>query len=538
MALTRRRFLRDTGAVIGGLGATPGLLGGETPVEDTRTISILHTTDLHGNVMPTHAYDGTPDLGGLARCAAQIRKWREESPYSIVVDVGDVYQGTPVGWMTRGRLMIDLFNKIGYDAWVLGNHEFDWGPEVVVDALGRSNMPVMTANVRLDGTLAGGFEDQTHPLAKVKPHVIRVIGGFKIGMVGLVTPGLPYWLPDALREGFEAVDPVETLRAQVKVLREENQVDAVIACGHMGWRERDDFANPVNAMLEEENGVDVYIAGHSHQNHSASEVGKVLYTQANYWGIHCGRVDLTFDLQSRRLIEKKARTVLMDKSVAGDPVVLEASAKPLGEANDYLAREIGELKGSLSAEQPSPGMGSPQQKLLCAAFEWHAEQNQLPVDGVFHGSFSSDDVKGGMKTVADAWDLIPYDNGLVVLQLTEEELVSVLNESLMGGSDRALFGFDVTVVENEPAKFQRRGGRFVTSLRSLRRPEAPADAKFTILCNSYDAQSGGKRLMRLRALAEQAGDKKTLLPLNSREALIEFFLAQKVVNHRDIEKAG
>ena len=72
-------------------------------------------------------------MGGLARCAAQIRKWRKSNPHSLLVDVGDVYQGTAVGWMTRGRLMIDLFNKLQYDAWVLGNHEFDWGPEVVLD---------------------------------------------------------------------------------------------------------------------------------------------------------------------------------------------------------------------------------------------------------------------------------------------------------------------------------------------------------------------------------------------------------------------
>ena len=538
MSLTRRRFLRDTGTVLGGLGAGSWAYGQNEVREATRTVSILHTTDLHGHILPTSAYDGTPDLGGLARCATQIRRWKEENPYSILVDVGDVYQGTPVGWMTRGRLMIDLFNKMGYDAWVMGNHEFDWGPEVVIDAVGRSNMPVMTANVRLDGTLAGGFEDQAHPLAKVKPHVIRVIGGFKIGLVGLITPGLPYWLPRELRKGFAAVDPVEVLRAQVKELREENQVDAVIVCGHMGWRGRDDFANPVNALLEGGEGVDVYIAGHTHRNHPSRELGQVLYTQADYFGIHCGRVDLVFDLESRRLVAKQAQTVLMDASVSGDPLVLEASAQNLDEAQVYLDREIGELEGSLSSDQPSPGEGSQIQKLLCAAFEWHARQQEVAIDGVFHGTFSRDEVESGTKTVADAWELVPYDNNMVVLELTRAELVGVLNESLEGGGDRALFGFEVAVEENEPGKGQSRGGKFVTSLRSLRRPDAPADTKYAILFNSYDAQSGGKRLMRLRSLAQRAGQKRTTLTLSSREALIEYFLAQKTVRRRDLEKAG
>ena len=122
---TRRDFLKLAGRA-GLLGAFPTLASAAAALEpDTVCISILHTTDLHGHILPTSDYDGTPDRGGLARCVTQLRRWRRQNPNSILVDIGDVYQGTEVSFRNKGKLMIDLFNHLKYDAWVIGNHEFD-----------------------------------------------------------------------------------------------------------------------------------------------------------------------------------------------------------------------------------------------------------------------------------------------------------------------------------------------------------------------------------------------------------------------------
>src|SRR5205823_12023646 len=144
---TRRDFVKLIGRA-GLISAVPNLAHAAAILNpDAVCISILHTTDLHGHILPTSDYDGNPDRGGLARCVTQIRRWRQQNPNSILIDIGDVYQGTDVGWRTKGDLMIDLFNYLKYDAWVVGNHEFDWGIEPFERALETSTMPVLAANM-------------------------------------------------------------------------------------------------------------------------------------------------------------------------------------------------------------------------------------------------------------------------------------------------------------------------------------------------------------------------------------------------------
>ena len=538
MSPIERRTMLCGSALAGASFLLPRRVHGAQDPRTVKTVSLFHTTDLHGHIRPTRTYRGITNVGGLARCASQIRQWRKTNPHSLLLDIGDVYQGTAVGWITRGRLMIDLFNKLRYDAWVLGNHEFDWGPEVVLDAVRRSTMPVLTGNIRIEGRPAGTLEDPSHPLARIVPHVVKTVAGFRIGLIGLTTPGLPYWLRPELLDGFEATDPVKVLRTSLKYLREEAKADAVVVCGHMGLGETDDFANRVQALLEEEDGPDVYLAGHTHRDQASRFVNGTLYTQADYFGIHCGRVDLTFDTESRRIVEKRAYTMLMDERIPEDPLVLEVAGKDLDDAGGYLSGEMGELAVELTARRPAPGMPSPLQALISSAVLHAAAKQELDPDGVFHGTFGSGTLPAGKKTIAEAWTVLPYDNRLVVLYLTREELVGVLNESLQGGTDRALFGFEVQVAGAEAAKGETRRGRFVRSLRSLRNPgPRPAGHRYCIVFNSYDVQSGGKRLMRLRALAQRPECKASLLPPSSRQALIDFFADEGTITASHLEPA-
>lgn len=504
---SRRRFL-GTGAAW--LGA--GHLAAD-PERRVRTVSLLHTTDLHGHVRPTHTYDGIGGVGGLARCATCIRQWRRANPDSLLLDVGDVYQGTKAGYDTGGQVMIRLFNQLGYDAWVIGNHDFDWGRETLEQALASSRMGVLTGNLTVDGkAIEPGALDG--PWSKVVPWTVKEAGGFRIGLVGLTTPGLASWLPPELLGGVAPADPVLSLQRSVDALEAE-KVDAIVVLGHMGWRFQDDFANPVRELLRGTKGVDVYLAGHSHQDQPSWSLHGVLCSQASYFGIHCGRIDLTFDIESRKLVDRRAFTVLMDDRFEPDPAVLATVGEDLGAADESMAREVARVREAI----PGGGRGSKLVELLCSGISWALGRAGHEVDGVFHGSFGTDEIAAGPLTVADCWKLIPYENRLVVVELGRAELLEIVAEDGMSkSSDRSLWPFEVQT--DTRGKLQK---------MSFRGEEVKADRRFKIALNAYDAQGAGRRLPRLAEIVAAPRAKRCFTMLDSRGALIDYLLEQAVI---------
>ncbi len=515
VSFPRRRFLAASGVAAGLAGLElVGFPSRRTFAADrgrARTISIFHSTDLHGRIMPAQTYEGLQDVGGFARVASCLRQWRRECPHSLTVDVGDLVQGTAVSIHSDGRLMVDLLNRLGYDSWTLGNHDFDWGPEKLEALIADSAAPVLTANLERGGARSGSFAGAWE---KVKPWTIREIGGFRIGLVGLITPGLPYWLSPETLGGVVPLDPAKTLAKAVAEVRAE-KVDAVVVAGHMGWRFNDDYANPVREMLKETPGIDVYLAGHSHQNQPSWMMHDVLCSQASYFGIHCGRVDLTFDEATRKLVDRRAFTLLMDDRFPLDPLVMQVAQPDLAASDAELAREVATVKNII----PGKGRGSELVKLLCDCFAGELARRGTPVDGVFHGTFGTGDLQPGKLTVGDCWKILPYENMLATSEVTAAELATIVAEDWrVRDSDRTLWPFDVTV---EP------GGN-VTQIR-LDGTELPADRRVRIAFNSYDAQSGGRRLMRMRAILEDPAAKRKTTPIDTRGALIAGLLDRGTV---------
>lgn len=494
-ALSRRSFLAASGAFLGA-----SVFANAAVIRRGKTISIFHTTDLHGHIVPTENYDGLGDLGGFARCATQIRRWKKEFPDSLLVDLGDVYQGTPESLQTGGKIMIELFNRLGYDAWVLGNHDFDWGRGNLEAALGVSKSTVLTGNLKVDGkplaNVGGVWE-------KVRPWMIREVGGFRIGLVGLITPGLPNWLTPATLGGVAAFDPIDSLRTSMTEIAAEKP-DAIVVLGHMGWRFQDDFANPVRELLQSVEGIDVYLAGHSHQDQPSWMSGPVLCSQSSYHGIHCGRIDLTFDRDSRKLLERRAFTVLMDGRFELDPEVMDFARPELDKAAAELKRKVCTVKQAIEGG----GRNSAVSKLFCEAFAAALAKAGAPVDGVFHGTFSKDDIPAGDLTVADCWKLLPYENGLITAELTAEELVAIVGEDKGG---RTLWPFELKQDEAGAA----------TSFFYKGQPVDPAK-RYRIGFNTYDAQSGGRSLPLLHEIVNRPASKRTETKVAARDALIDF----------------
>jgi 5'-nucleotidase / UDP-sugar diphosphatase len=521
---TRRDFLKLAGRA-GLLGAFPTLASAAAALEpDTVCISILHTTDLHGHILPTFDYDGTGDCGGLARCVTQIRRWHRQNPNSILIDVGDVYQGTDVSLRNKGGLMIDLFNHLKYDAWVIGNHEFDWGIEPFTSALQKSAMPVLGANTTLNGKPAGSFSDSRHPFAKVQPFIIKQIHGVKVAIIGITTPGMSFWLPREFTVGMDFQHPVEPARRAIATAKSEG-ADAIVLTGHMGLKPRtsgDDFANTVMALTSEFPDVAVFIAGHTHQAIPSRLTNRVLFTQADHFGIHVGRVDLLFDRESKKLLRREAICERMDSRFDPDQVVLSRAGSQLAESEAALAEPVGELRETLHA-RGRRGHSSEIEKLIAAAITEILAERSITVDAVMHGVFDENaKLAAGLTTINDIWNIVPYENLIVTATLSSEEIKSVMEEVYTSREPRSLLGITVTV--------EGRGrDRRITLMTFPDGRPLERDKRYVIAFNSFDARSGGHHFMKLRALLDRPEANCVLHPVQTRDAVIDYFRRHKVV---------
>jgi 2',3'-cyclic-nucleotide 2'-phosphodiesterase/3'-nucleotidase len=527
---TRRDFLKFAGHA-GLLGAFPTLASAAAALErDTVCISILHTTDLHGHILPTSDYDGTADRGGLARCVTQIRRWRRQNQNSILIDVGDVYQGTDVSLRNKGELMIDLFNHLKYDAWVIGNHEFDWGIESFTNALQKSAMAVLGANTTLDGRPAGSSSDSQHPFAKVQPLIVEEIAGIKLAIIGITTPGMSFWLPREFTVGIDFQHPVESVRRAIAKANSE-AADAIVLTGHMGLKPRtggDDFANTVMSLTSEFPNVAVFIAGHTHQAIPSRLTNGVLFTQADHFGIHVGRVDLLFDRNSKKLLRREAICELMDSRFHPDHVVISRAGPQLAESEEALAQPIGELADTLHA-RGRHGQPSGIERLIGAAITEILAERSIMVDAVMHGVFDENAKLGaGLTTVNDIWNIIPYENLIVTATLSPDEIKSVMEEVYASHEPRSLLGMELKVEGRGP-------DRRITSMTFPDGRRLERDKRYVIAVNSFDARSGGHHFMKLRALLDRPEANCLLHPVQTRDAVIDYFRRHKVV-HRIVAK--
>jgi 2',3'-cyclic-nucleotide 2'-phosphodiesterase/3'-nucleotidase len=421
--------------------------------------------------------------------------------------------------------MIELFNHLKYDAWIVGNHEFDWGIDTFINALQRSAMPVLAANTVLDGKPAGATCESHHPFAKIQPLIVKEIAGIKLAIIGVTTPGMPFWLPGEFTRGIEFQNPVEPVRRAIATAKEEG-ADAIALSGHMGLKMRtggDDFANTVMALTSEFPEVPVFIAGHTHQAIPSRLTNRVLFTQADHFGIHVGRVDLLFDRNSKKLLHREAICEMMDNRFHPDHVIVSRAKSQLAESDAALSSPVGELGDTLRG-QSHPGMPSDVERLIGAAISEALVERNVPIDGVMHGAFDDRaSLVAGPKTLNDIWNLIPYENYIATARLSSEEIKVVMEEVFTSHEKRNLFGFEVET------QGRSENCRIVSMTLADGRP-LDRSKKYVIAFNSFDSRSGGHHFMKLRALLERPEANYVLHPLQTRDALIEYFQRHKIVH--------
>ena len=290
--MKRREFLQQTAATSAflTLGAFPLSSFNE---KSTNHITILHTNDVHSNIEPFPAnHHNYPNLGGIARRASLIEQIRKENPNTLLLDAGDIFQGTPYFNFFGGEVEFKLMSMLKYDAATIGNHDFDNGIDGLEAQLPNAKFDFIISNYDFKNTVLDG---RTNPYKIYHKNGIKVgIFGLGVGLEGLVDP--------SNYKETRYLDPVEIAQDMSRILKEEQSCDLVICLSHLGYyyKRSPDKICDLN-LAKQTKYIDIIIGGHTHTFLPKPTVAKnsvgenMLINQVGKWGINLGRIDYYFD---------------------------------------------------------------------------------------------------------------------------------------------------------------------------------------------------------------------------------------------------
>lgn len=259
--------------------------------EDGVNLVVLHTNDTHSRMDPFPMDGGRfQGLGGAARRATLVRRVREANEHVLLVDSGDIFQGTPYFNFFGGELEFRAMTAMGYDAATLGNHDFDNGVDGLVAMLPEAGFEFVSANYDVSRSALAG---------RVEPWTIREFGGVKVGIFGL---GIAFakLVPAGLHEGVVHTDPVAAAREARRRLREQG-CSLIICLSHLGYRYGDPSRPSDRVLAAEVPGIHLILGGHTHTFLDDAEVfdqgpdGFTVVNQVGWGGMRLGRIDVSFD---------------------------------------------------------------------------------------------------------------------------------------------------------------------------------------------------------------------------------------------------
>src|ERR1051326_285269 len=474
-------------------------------------VVILSTTDMHGHIFPIDYYTNKYDNVGIAKVATIIKQARKDDPDLLLLDSGDTIQGTPLEYLHNKRNntppdpMMLTMNALKYDAMAVGNHEYNFGLKVLEKARSEAKFPFLSANTYETGAKGTAA---TH----YQPYLVKEVQGVKIGILGLTTPGIPYWENVPNYAGLEFHETVSEAKKWVPVLRDKEQVDVVVIAMHMGIEEdlRTGIPNP--STVPNENaavtiarqvpGVDVILMGHTHREVGDLFVNGVLLTQANRWANHVARVDLYLDKGEDnrwRLVAKSSRTIPVTEKTEIDPEIAKLGEPYDKETQAWLGRNIGESSDELTAE------GGRFKDTAIIDLIQRVQLEAGKAEGSMAACFNpTAHISKGPVTVRDIAGLYEYETTLVTVELTGQPLKHALEHSTRyfkeyqaGKSLNDLvdtripgYNFDVAEGVTYDIDITRPFGQRILNLKFKGQPLGMTQ-KLRVVTNNYRVNGGG-----------------------------------------------
>ena len=493
-------------------------------------LRIMETTDLHVHVFPYDYYGDRPvDTLGLSRTAALIQAVRDESTNSMLLDNGDFLQGNPMGdyiayerGMSEGdsHPIINAMNTLGYQASTLGNHEFNYGLNFLLNSVSGANFPVVSANIAREMGATPTEDTTLLPPYVIIDHQVTDGAGathdIRIGIIGFVPPQVMNWDRRYLEGNVQARDIVNTARAYVPQMREEG-ADLIIALSHSGIGAAEHIEGQENASipLAAVEGIDAILTGHHHRvfpgpNYADTpgvdaEAGTIMgkpATMGGFWGSHMGLVDLMLQNEAGtwRIVahESEARPISRrneDRSITALVDSVASVEAPVQEDHNatlaYVRRAVGRTEAplhsyfALVADDPSVQIVSIAQTWYIEQMMQGTEYEGLPIlsaaapfkAGGRGGPSYYTDVPVGDVAIRNVADLYLYPNTVRAVLVTGDQLqgwlersAGIFNQITPGEADQVLlnnefpsYNFDVIdgveyqIDLSQPSRFTTRG---------------------------------------------------------------------------------
>lgn len=435
-----------------------------------KKLDYFSINDFHGNVDST----GSSKNPGLARMATFLKNKMATNPLTYFLSSGDHFQGTAISNLTHGAVVNDVLKEMNLMASAIGNHEFDWGSDLIPQWAKDGEYYYLASNIDVL-TSAKPVEWDDY----VRPYIIQeqIINGqtVKVGFIGIATPETKFKTSAANVEGFTFTDPVEATNKWSKYLREVKGVDAVIALTHLGSFQKDGVIS--GEIVEYANGiegVDAIFTGHTHQV-VKGEVNGIDIVQGGYNGRSISNVSLHFVIDEDVVLEDVTASVTnlteLIPSLTEDEAVAAIIKNYYTELQPILGEVLGTLKNDLPHDTDTMQLSPMGQFIAKSLAELGNTQIAIVNGGGIRRGFEAGEITMGLM-----YELLPFDNTLVTMKVTGAELKKLLEHGLHPESFRPgqFYGVEVWYDKDKPA------GERISSIRLLDGTLVKDDVTYTV----------------------------------------------------------
>lgn len=422
-------------------------------------LRILHVNDFHGFAEPYKPLGSEKLQGGIAYLAGEVQRLRADMP-SLLLAAGDMMQGNNWTNLFKGESAIEMMNAMRFDAMAVGNHEFDFGQDVLRERIAEAKFLVLCANVEGLGSL--------------KPYVVKEIGGLRVGIIGVVTQDTPVATHPRNTEGLKFKSPAEAVRRHIGELK--GAVDVIIVLSHIGYAAD-------RALAESVEGINVIVGGHSHTKlDKPVTVGDTIIVQAWEHGKALGVLDLSVE----------------DGKVAGFSGRLEEIVPAPGRedktvmaiVNKYERKAdaaLGEVIGTAGVDLDGENVRKRETNLGDLIADIIMRMSGADA-AIINGGGIRTSINRGPIRVRDVYSVLPFDNYVVAVKLTGVQLRQALEHGVSGieqgeGRFPQVSGITFTFYPSSPAG--SRVGEIVVDGRPL-----DPGREYVVATNDFIAAGG------------------------------------------------